>query len=130
MESRIKDWLKVVVLLLDEAASVALVFFVLWLLGVEIPLPVTIVVALLLGIVVFITHKAIIPAFHKKQVTGAEGLMGLEGEVIQPLTPLGVVSVNGEYWKAKSVGGNIAVGEEVEVLALERLTLKVKRKGD
>jgi len=130
MESRIKDWLKVVVLLLDEAAAVALVFFVLWLLGVEIPLPVTIVVALLLGIVVFITHKAIIPAFHKKQVTGAEGLIGLEGEVIQPLTLLGVVSVNGEYWKAKSVGGNIVVGEEVEILALERLTLKVKRKGD
>jgi len=129
MKSRIKDWLKVLVLLLDEAAAVALVFFVLWVLGIEVPLPIIIVVALLLGTVVFITHKAIIPTFRKKQITGAEGLMGLEGEVIEPLTPKGLVRVKGEYWKAKSVGENIAVGEEVEILGLNGLTLKVRLKG-
>ena len=130
MKSTIKDWLKILVLLLDEAVAVALVLLVLWVLDIEIPLPIAIVAALLLGIIVFITHKAIIPTFHKKKVTGAEGLIGLEGEVIEPLTPKGLVRVKGEYWKAKSVGENIAVGEEVEILRLEGLTLKVKRKGE
>ena len=128
MKSTIKDWLKVLVLLLDEVAVVGLVLFVLWVFDIEIPLPIAIVAALLLGIIVFITHKAIIPTFRKKQVTGAEGLIGLEGEVIEPLTPKGLVMVKGEYWKAKSVGENIAVGEEVEILELVGLTLMVRRK--
>ena len=128
MKSTIKDWLKVLVLLLDEAAVVALVLLVLWALKIEIPLPIAIVTALLLGVLVFIIHKAIIPTFRKKQITGAEGLIGLEGEVIEPLTPNGLVRVKGEYWKAKSVGENIAVGEEVEILGLNGLTLMVKLK--
>ena len=129
MRGTIKDWLKVLVLLLDEAAVVALVFLVLWAFDIEIPLSITITVALLLGIVVFVTHKAIIPTFHRKKVTGAEGLIGLEGEVVESLTPNGLVRVKGEYWKAKSAGESIAAGEEVEIVGLERLTLKVKRKG-
>ena len=129
MKSTIKDWLKVLVLLLDEAAAVVLVLVVLWALKIEIPLPVAIIAALLLGAVVFITHKAIIPSFHKKQTTGSEGMIGLEGEVIEPLTPVGVIRTKGEYWKAKSVGENIAVGEEVEILSLNGLTLMVKPKN-
>ena len=130
MKSTIKDWLIVMVLLLDDAVALALVLLVLWALGIKIPLWVTIVIALLLGTFAFITHKVIIPSFHKKQVTGAEGLVGLEGEVIEPLTPVGVIRTQGEYWKAKSVGENIAVGEEVEILGLNGLTLKVKHKGE
>ncbi|MDH5695663.1 MAG: hypothetical protein OEZ00_03530 [Dehalococcoidia bacterium] len=129
MKSTIKDWLKVLVLLLDEAAVVALVLLVLWVLKVEIPLPITIVTALLLGALIFVIHKAVIPTFHKKQITGAEGLIGLEGKVIEPLTPVGVIRVGDEYWKAKSVGENIAVGKEVEILALDGLRLMVKRKN-
>ncbi len=130
MKSNIKDWLKILVLLLDEAAVVVIVFFVLRLLKIEVPLPVVIIVALLLGAIGFVTYKAIIPAFHKKQVTGAEGLIGLEGEAIEPLTPNGLVMVKGEYWKAKSLSGDIQAGEEVEIMALSGLTLTVKRKGE
>ena len=129
MKSTIKDWLKVLVLLLDEAAVVGLVLLVLRVLKIDIPLPIAIVTAVLLGAVVFAIHKAVIPTFHKKQVTGAEGLIGLEGEVIEPLTPVGVVRTGGEYWKAKSVGENVAVGEEVEILGLDGLKLMVKRKA-
>ena len=78
---------------------------------------------------VFVIHEAVIPSFHIKQVTGGEGLVGLEGEVIEPLTPVGVIKIKDEYWKAKSVSENIAVGEEIEILGLDGLTLKVKRKG-
>ncbi len=129
MKSKIKDWLKVLVLLLDEAVAVLLVLLVLWALKIKVPLSVAIVVALLLGASIYITHKAIIPTFHRKKVTGAEGLIGLGGEVIEPLTPKGMVKVKGEYWKAKSVGGKIAAGEAVEVLGLNGLILEVKRKG-
>jgi len=127
MKRTIKDWLIVLVLLLDDAAALVLVLLVLWVLKIKIPLPVAIVIALLLGTFAFITHKVIIPSFHKKQVTGSEGMIGLEGKVIEPLTPVGVIRVAGEYWKAKSVGEDIAAGEDVEILGLNRLILEVKR---
>ena len=128
MNRTIKGWLLILVLLLDDAAALVLVFLVLWFLGIKISLPIMIVIALLLGTFVFITHKVIIPSFHKKKVTGAEGLIGLEGEVIEPLMPVGVIRTKGEYWKAKAVGENIAVGEEVEILGLNGLTLMVRLK--
>jgi len=124
----IKDWLIVLVLLLDDAAALALVFLVLWLIGVRIPLWAGIVLGLLLGAVIFIIHKVVLPSFHKKQVNGAEGMVGLEGEVIKPLTPVGVVRVAGEYWKAISIEGHVATGEIIEILGLNRLRLEVKRK--
>jgi len=129
MKRTIKDWLIVLVLLLDEAVALGLVLLVLWFFRIRISLPIVIVIALLLGTFAFITHKVIIPSFHKKKVTGSEGMIGLEGEVIEPLTPVGVIRVGGEYWKAKSVGENIAVGEEVEILEVDGLKLAVKLKN-
>lgn len=128
MKSTVADWLKVFVLLLDEAAAVVLVLLVLWFFQIRIPLWVAIVFALLLGAFAFVVHKVVIPTFHTKQVTGSEGMIGLEGEVIESLTPHGVVHVGGEYWKAKSVGDDISAGEGVEVLRLNKLVLEVKRR--
>ena len=128
MKRSVKDWLIFLVLLLDEAAAFVLVWLVLRFFQIRIPLSVAIVIALLLGTIVFITHKVIIPSFHKKQVTGSEGMIGLDGTVIEPLTPIGVVRVEGELWKAKSIDEDIVAGEEVEILELNRLILKVKRK--
>ena len=129
MKSTIKDWLIILVLLLDDAAALVLVLLVLRFLGIQIPLPITIVIALLFGGFVFIIHKAVIPVLHKKQITGSEGMIGLTGEVVKPLIPVGMVRVRGENWKAKSVGENIAVSEEVEILSLNGLTLMDKPKN-
>ena len=63
-------------------------------------------------------------------VTGAEGMIGLAGEVTEPLAPAGVVRVGDELWKAKSAGDEIDTGEEVEVVALKGLTLTVRRRGN
>ncbi|MEE9365225.1 MAG: NfeD family protein [Dehalococcoidales bacterium] len=126
----IKNWLIVLVLLLDEAVAVALVLAALWFFKISLPLWVAIVVALLLGACAFATHKLIIPSFHARQVTGSEGMVGLVGEVIEPLTPNGVITVEGEYWKARSVAGDIPAGEEVEVLGLDKLVLEVKCKKE
>ena len=127
-KTTIKDWLIVLIALLDEVAVLVLIFVVLWLFGVKVPLWVIIAAVLLLAPLAFIIHKAIIPSLHKRKTTGSEGMMGLEGEVVEPLTPSGVVKVNGEYWKAKSVDEDIATGEKVEVTGLNRLTLEVRRK--
>ncbi len=120
------DWLKVLVLLLDEAAVLVLIFVVLHFLGVQIPLSITIFVVLLIGVFVFIIHIKVIPSFHWKQVTGREGMIGLQGEVVEPLTPTGTIIVKGERWKAKSVD-NVEIGENVEVVGIEGLTLRVVR---
>ena len=128
MKRAIKDWLIVLVLLLDDAAALALVILVLWFFGVRIPLPIMIVLGLLLGTAIFIIHRAVLPTFHKKKVTGREGMVGLTGTVIKPLTPVGVIQIGSEYWKAKSVNENIDAGEEVEILSLNGLTLTVRLK--
>lgn len=123
-----KNWLIVMICLLDEVAVVALVLLALWYFKIKLPVPVIIVLVLLLGALVFLTYRVIIPSFHRKQVTGREAMVGLEGTVTESLSPNGVVRVAGEYWQAISVDGNILVGEEIEVVASVKLTLTVKSK--
>ena len=123
-----KDWLKALVLLLDEAVALLVVILVLRFFEIKIPLVITVVIALLVGTSVFVTHKAVIPSFHRKQVTGREGMIGQQAIVVRPLTPLGAVTVQGEYWRAVSVDDNIKVDADVEVIGIEGLTLRVRRK--
>ena len=124
----LKDWLIVGVALLDDVAALVLILLVLWFFKVKLSLPIVIFLAILFGTLVFVIHKAVIPSLHNKRVAGAEAMIGLEGQVVEPLTPSGVVKVAGELWKAKSVDGDVAAGEDVEVLKLNRLILEVKRK--
>jgi len=123
------DWGKVLVLLLDEAAMVLLVIVALNFFRIAIPLPVAIILALVIGAFVFVIHLAVIPSFHRKIVTGTEGMLGVQGTVVKSLDPIGAVVIKGEHWRAKSVEGSIKVDEEVEIVGLDRLTLNVKRKG-
>ena len=120
------DWLKVLVLLLDEVAVLVLIVWILHFLDVQIPLWIMITAGLLIAVIVFIIHLKVIPSFRWKQVTGREGMIGLHGTVVRPLSPVGTVYINGENWKAKTDGENIEVDESVEVVAIEGLVLKVK----
>ena len=128
MKRTVKDWLIVLASLADDAAIALFILLVLWLLKIPISLPIIISVAMLFIASAFLMHKLVIPALHSKKTTGAEGMIGLEGKVIEPLMPNGLISVKGEYWKAISAGENIAVGENVEILGLDGLTLRVRRK--
>ncbi len=121
------DWLKVLVLLLDEAVVLALIFLALHFLDIQIPLSITIITVLIVAVFVFIIHVKVVPSFHWKQATGREGMIGLQGRVVQPLTPVGAIYVKGENWKAKSTGDCIEVDENVEVAGIEGLTLRVVR---
>ena len=55
-------------------------------------------------------------------------MIGLQCRVVESLTPIGVVTVEGEYWKAKSANENIEADEEVEIIGIDGLTLRVQRK--
>jgi membrane-bound ClpP family serine protease len=127
MKERIKDWLKVLVLLLDEAVVVAVVLVALWFFGVDIPLWLSVTLGVVLGAVVIVIHKLVIPSFHRRQATGRESMVGLQGEVVEPLTPEGTVKVKGEFWKARSIEGNITYGEHVKIRSVNHLMVEVRR---
>jgi|ETNmetMinimDraft_2_1059921.scaffolds.fasta_scaffold82721_2 membrane-bound ClpP family serine protease len=121
------DWLKLTVMLLDEAAILTVVLLILHYSGVRIAIGAIIGLSIGLAIVVFLLHLAIIPVFHKKPVTGIESMIGMKCKVIESLAPSGMVSIKGEYWKAESVKGKIAAGEQAEIVESDRLMLKVRR---
>jgi membrane-bound serine protease (ClpP class) len=123
------DWGKVLILLLDDAIVVAGIIFALRFFGINIPLPITITIATIGGIFVFIIHVAVMPSFHRKQITGREGMTGLQGKVIESLTPFGTIFVKGEHWKAKSLYDKIEVNADVEIVGIDGLTLMVKRQS-
>ena len=64
-----------------------------------------------------------IKAQRRKVVTGAEGMIGAIGEVIEMLGPVGIVKVQGEIWNAESMTGNIPAGERVRITAIRNLKL-------
>ncbi|MFC1908062.1 NfeD family protein [Chloroflexota bacterium] len=125
----ITDWGKVLILLLDEAAVIIIILLILHFLGIQIPLPIMIGGGTIVVILVFTIHIAVIHSFHRKQITGREGMIGTQGRVVKSLTPIGAITIKGEYWRAESVDDNIEVDENVEIVRLEGLTLKVKRKS-
>jgi len=60
--------------------------------------------------------------------TGAEGMIGERAEVIEACKPRGRVRIRGEIWAAECAGG-AADGEQVRVVAVERLLLRVEREA-
>jgi membrane-bound serine protease (ClpP class) len=65
-------------------------------------------------------------AQRRKSVTGAEGIIGATGEVIEILDPSGIIRVQGEIWNAESVSGMIGKGEKVRVRERKNLKLYVE----
>ncbi len=116
------------VLLIDEVLLVLVVLFVIWKLGIHLPLGVIIALVVAVGVFSLLLYKLITPVLNKKQVTGAEGMIGIEGDVVTPLTPDGVIKVRGELWKAYSTDTGISADEEVIVIGIEGLKLIVRRK--
>lgn len=124
----LKDWLIVILSVLDDAVIVVVIILVLRYFDVAITLPVIIALGVLFVGLVILMHKAIVPSLHLGKINGTEGMIGLEGKVVDPLTPCGTVRVGNELWKAHSVEAEIACGEDVEVMRVNCLTLEVRRK--
>ena len=113
---------------IDDIVILAVVIGILWYFKVELPLWAMIAIGLALGSYIFFRTWAVLPSVRRRKITGSEGMIGMVGEVTESLKPTGVVRVAGESWQARSVEGQINIGEEVEVLTIYRLKLEVKRK--
>jgi membrane-bound ClpP family serine protease len=127
-KSTVKDWLTVLAALSDDIAILALIYLALWFFHVRIPLTVLIPVGLVVIIIFYFLHRAILLSLRQKKVTGVESMVGMVGKVVKPLKQGGIIKVGGEYWKAKSGNEHINSGEDVEIIEVDGLTLKVKRK--
>lgn len=87
------------------------------------------VIALALGAVVEV-GEAILWTRYLGRIrvrTGAEGLVGARGEVIEECRPRGRVKLAGEIWHAECESpAGAGVGDEVRVVAVRGLTLEVE----
>ncbi len=74
------------------------------------------------GIVVLAVGRTLMRA----QVSGVDEMIGLVGDARTAIDPSGKVFIRGEFWNVTS-DVPIAAGERVEVVAVEGLTLRVRR---
>jgi len=79
-----------------------------------------------LGTFVLAISYLVFRSQKSKPTMGFEGLIGEIGEVRGKLGPTGKIFVYGEYWNAEA-DGEIDVGEKVQVVGYEGMSLKVKR---
>jgi membrane-bound serine protease (ClpP class) len=89
---------------------------------------VIVVMALLLVLFFLFVVGAAVRAHMRKVQTGQEGMLRERGRALTALTPGGTVLVEGERWRARAVGGDIAEGEEVEVVGQDGFVLVVRRR--
>ncbi len=69
-----------------------------------------------------------IKAQQRKPTTGVQGLIKEVGETITELDPEGEIRIHGEFWNAESIEGKIEANSKVEVVEVQNLKLKVKKK--
>ncbi|MGH7928269.1 MAG: NfeD family protein, partial [Candidatus Binatia bacterium] len=78
------------------------------------------------GSFVLIISYLVFRSQRSKPTLGVDGLLGEIGEVRSALAPKGKIFVHGEYWNAEA-NAEIPLGEKVEVVSVDGMTLKVKR---
>ncbi|UCH35479.1 MAG: nodulation protein NfeD [Armatimonadota bacterium] len=91
-------------------------------------LTVMMMTALTAGFFLFVAGLGV-RAHWTKITTGVEGLVGARGKARTALSPTGSVFVAGELWRAVAEGDEtIEAGQEVEVVAMDGFTLRVRRR--
>ena len=73
---------------------------------------------------IFVTH-----ILRRQTLVGLPTMEGSKGKVKSPLHPEGQVMIKGELWGAKSIDGDINIGEVVTVVGQDGLQLVVRRAG-
>lgn len=115
---------KAFLLLLDEMLVAGLIVFVLWRIGVTIPLWVLAPGTVFFAALYFLSYR-LISAQDREGPSGQRDLVGLKCRVVKPLGPEGMVRVRGELWRAVSQDGDVMAGTEVVVVRLQGLRLVV-----
>ncbi|MGB9731931.1 MULTISPECIES: NfeD family protein [Calditerrivibrio] len=98
--------------------------------GINVSLPIIVVLILFFGGIILLIGKLVIKDFKKRSVTGTEGMIGKVGEVLDwdISSHKGKILVHGEIWSAES-NTDFNRGDKVEVLQVNDLMLKVKGLG-
>jgi membrane-bound serine protease (ClpP class) len=77
-----------------------------------------------ISLFIFTTHTL------KRQVpVGLPSMIGTRGKVAKPLNPEGMVRIKSELWTATSEKGDLAKGEDIEVVGEDGLRLVVRKIG-
>jgi membrane-bound serine protease (ClpP class) len=108
--------------LLEEAALVAVVRWLLPRVAINIPLWGLILMMLALGAYSCTTYRLGKKALVKRPMISPD--IGSRGRTTTPVSPKGYVRVNGELWRASSTS-IINAGEEITVVGIEGMTLLV-----
>ena len=85
---------------------------------------VALVMSGMFGVIVY----KVAQARKMKVKAGPEQLIGKMGMVTRALAPVGEIRVEGQTWRAETIGGEAKEGDKVEVVNREGLILKVKKK--
>ena len=70
---------------------------------------------------------AIIRGQRRPKATGTEGMLGRRATARTPLAPRGTVLAEGELWSAVAEGEHVAPGEEVTIIRVDRMQLRVRK---
>jgi membrane-bound serine protease (ClpP class) len=95
--------------------------------GVQVSLMFVVPMAIALAAIVFFLGRLSVAALRRPPVTGAEGMVGLEGRARDAIAAgeVGYVDVRGEMWRASSRSA-LAAGDPVRVIEVSGLTLIVQ----
>ncbi len=109
--------------LLEEAALIATVLWLLPGFGVNIPLWGLVLMAIGLGVYSYLIDRLSKEALDKKAIVWPD--IGNKGTAITRLTPGGYVKISNELWKASSVGSAVDANEEIVIVGTEGMTLLI-----
>lgn len=83
--------------------------------------------SLVIGLIFLFVMRLVVKALRNKPSSGSEGMIGERGIVINCTSGKAMAVVMGEYWRVVPIepGLELAIGDEVEVVRIEVLTLYV-----
>ena len=114
--------LSITTALLEQAALVTVVLWLLPRAAVNIPLWGLILMMIALGVYNYTTYRLGKKALVKKPIISPD--IGSRGRTTTTISPKGYVRVNGELWQASS-SSIIDAGEEIAVVGIEGMTLLI-----
>ncbi|MFC2062552.1 NfeD family protein [Chloroflexota bacterium] len=111
--------------LLKVAVLAAIVLWLLPLWGINIPIWGIILLTIAFVIYEIVTYRLGWRALKRKSSISLKTIVGSCGKATTPLTPKGYVQVQGELWQALCSDRHIDKGDDIVVLEVNRLTLRV-----
>jgi len=84
--------------------------------------------SLVIGLIFLFVMRLVVKALRSRPETGSEGMVGARGIIIDNAPGKSMAIVTGEYWRVVSLDPavKLALGDEVEVVKIDVLTLYVK----